>query len=420
MESISRRTFVSATAAAVAIGLTACSSASEASSGNSDAQTHGSEASIETAAASSGKHIIGVVVYNVADSEVIMFRQYLVDYVAKVCFEDVQLVYSNSVTSEEELLGFIDDVAAMGGEGVLSFINIDLAAEVKRCADHGMYHIVASGTVSEEDFAAVEDNEYFLGAIGPMIEMEYNAGSDMVRNYIANKAGDRYFLMSGGASAGNEMHYQRTLGMLDALETGYGVDLGNTKELAGSEEAMVIEKDSLSVTIAPGYVSRDTTRPAVIEAFGDGAYDVVLSTLPVAPIFDTLNKANLKIAQIDCYSQENQLLFASGKLSYLAGKYGSQVGPSFVAMYNAVTGHAADFRDAGKAFKVVQKFWSSSNKEDFDEKYEFASNITSPAFNYEDLYSICCERTPSVTLDDFKTLASATSFEDAKARRSEG
>ena len=104
-------------------------------------------------------------------------------------------------------------------------------------------------------------------------------------------------------------------------------------------------------------------------------------------------------------------------MNYLVGKYGSLVGPSFVAMYNAITGHAQAFRDNGKAFKIVQNFWSSSSEEDFNEKYEVASNITQPAFNYEDLYSICCAYTPEATFEDLRDLASKASFEDAKARR---
>jgi len=409
MTNMSRRMFFMTGAAATALCLGGCTGTSSQPSSNSASQA---------GVSANGKHIIGVVVYNVSDNEVLMFREYLVNYVASVCFEDVQFIYSGTITSEDQLLAFIDDVAALGAEGIMSFYNIDLEAEVNRCAEHGMYHIVASGTVSEKDFAKVADNDHFLGCVGPGIEMEYNAGAAMVRNYVANKAGDRYFIMSGGAPLGNEMHYERTLGMLDTLESSYGVDLGQTKELAMASEATTIELEGLFVTISPGYPSREEMRKPIVDSFKASEYDVVLSTLPVEPVSATLYESNAKIAQVDCYSQGNQLLFATNKLSYLAGKYGSLVGPSFAALYNAITGYAEDFRDNGKAFRIVQNFWASDSKADFDEKYEFASSITSPAYNYEDLHSVSKAYKADATFEDLKKLAEASSYEEAKKRRS--
>lgn len=409
MTNVSRRAFLATGAAAAALCLGGCAGTSGKAS---------SSAASQPAASANGKHIIGVIVYNVSDSEVLMFREYLVNYIAATAFSDVQFIYSGGIADEEQLLAFIDDVAALGAEGIMSFYNIDLQAEVARCAEHGMYHMVASGTVSDEDFAKVAENDHFLGCIGPGIEMEYNAGAAMVRNYIASKAGDRYFIMSGGAPLGNEMHYERTLGMLDTLETSYGVDLGQTKELAKVDKTTTIDLGNLFVTISPGYPAREGMKEPIVEAFKASTYDVVLSSLPVAPVSAALYESSSKIAQVDCYSQENQLLFATDKLSYMAGKYGSLVGPSFAAMYNAIGGYAADFRDGGKAFRIVQNFWASDSKADFDEKYEFASNITTPAYNYEDLQSICKAYTPSATFADLKKLAEASSYEDAKKRRS--
>lgn len=416
MADITRRSFLATGAAATALFLTACASSSQSASGS--AQAASASAASASAGAATGKHIIGVAVYDVADSEVIMFKKYLVDYIAATSFPDVQFVYSGSIVSEDQLLAFIDDVAALGGEGIMSFYNINLAVEVERCASHGMYHIVASGTVSDADFASVADNEYFIGAIGPGLEMEYNAGGSMVRTFRGAESGNRYFVMTGGAAFGNEMHYRRTYGILDALETNYGVDLGATKDLAAVDVATTITTDRVTVTLSPGYVAIDAMKQLVVESFEAGEYDVVLSTIPVAPILGKLGDADLKIAQVDCYSQDNQLLFASNRLSYLAGKYGSIIGPSFAAMYNAVTGHAADFRDGGKAFRIVQNFWASDSTDDFNEKYEFASNILSPAYNYEDLQAVCKEFNPDATLEDLVNLTEASSYEDARKRRS--
>ena len=406
---------------AVAIALAAmffaaCSSTATSSSAtSSDASADaGQDAASEQV---SGKHIIGVAVYNVKDDEVLMFRQYLEQYIASVCFEDVEFVYSESLSSSDDVIRFIDWVAGMGGEGIMSFYAVDLPLEVEECAKFGMYHIVASGSVSDEEFAKVEDNEYFLGEIGPGTKIEYYTGVNMVQHFVKLAEGGRYFVMSGGASLGNDMHLQRTKGMLDTLAGSYNVDLGDTLALATSEEPVTVEAGNLVVTIAPGYVANEPWRTSIVETFQAGDYDYVMSALPVEPITNELEQTNVVIGQVDCYSQNNQLMFQNGRLDYLVGKYGSLIGPSFAAMYNAITGHAADFREDGKAFKITQGMWTSEDAADFDTKYLFASNITTPAYNYEDLYSVCKEITPEATFDDLRALAEAYTFEDALARR---
>ena len=430
MTELSRRAFLAAIAAAAPLALAACSGASSQGASSSGDVAKASASSSAAADASSagaqqpsgtvgGTHVIGVAVYNPADNEVRMFKSYLIDYVAGLGFDDVRFMYSGAINSEEGLISFIKSVADQGGAGVMSFTSLDLKAEVEECASHGMYYMLASGTVSEDSFSSVADNEYFLGSVGPGVPMEYAAGTKMVQNYVANKVGNKYFVMSGGAALGNEMHYQRTLGVLDALEAGYGINLGDTKELAGTADAVTATDKDVTVTIAPGYVSRDEMKQAVLTALKADSYEIVLSALPVGPIMEELRAAKVRIAQVDCYSEDNLILFNSGQIDYIAGKYGSLVGPSFAAMYNAVTGHAADFREDGKAFKIVQRMWESSSKEDYDEKYELASNAVTPAYNLEDIYSVCIDYTPTATMDDLKTLAQASSYEECKARRAE-
>ena len=65
----------------------------------------------------------------------------------------------------------------------------------------------------------------------------------------------------------------------------------------------------------------------------------------------------------------------------------------------------------------MQNFWASDSAADFDEKYQLASSVTSPAYNYEDLQSVCKAYNPAATFEDFKKLAEADSYEDALKRR---
>ena len=92
--------------------------------------------------------------------------------------------------------------------------------------------------------------------------------------------------------------------------------------------------------------------------------------------------------------------------------------PSFAAMYNAVTGHSEQFREAdGKAFHVAQGFWTSNDPEDFAKKYTLGSSLELNAYNFEDLYNVCAVYNENANLDELKALAAAYTYEEVAARR---
>ena len=360
---------------------------------------------------------IGVLVYNIADREVVSFRKYLEDYIAG-CFDGVEFLYSESIEDEEEELTFIQDAIDAGVQGIMSFQSFDLAEEVSLCAENGVYYMMASGSVADDAFAAVQDDPYFLGVVGPGDDVEYQAGADLATHMYENKTSDTYFILSGGGSLGNEMHLQRTEGVLDTLQSCYGVELSVTsEELALSAEPVTISEDGLTLCICPGYMNFEEFLGSAEEAFAEGTYDQVIAVMAADDIMSTFQKANARVAMVDCYSDENMLLFNEGVLCYLTGKYSSIIGPSFTAMYNACLGYADDFRDQGKAFQISQGFWSSDSKDDFAEKYAYSSSLELNAYNYEDLANLCKNYNESADFEDLTDMAEAYDFPSAVARR---
>ena len=363
-------------------------------------------------------HQIGVIVYNTGDEEVIGFREYLQGYIESN-FEMVRFLYSGSIQSREGELDFIQKACDDGVEGFMSFLSHDLRAEVALCEKNHVYYMLASGTVSGEDFDAVADNPWFLGMFGPGQPFEFQAGADMARYFVGEKVGNRYFILSGGAPFGNEMHYQRTLGILDTLSTAYGVNFPqNRSELAGSKETVTIETDKLTVTICPGYVSREAYLEAAKEAYASGVYDAVLSVLPPAEMVNAIGKTPLGI--VDSYNTRNLQLYTSGVLKFVVGKYSSMVGPSFALMLNAVTGYASEFRENGKAIKVTQGFWMSDSEEDYTEKYALSSSAAMNAYNFDDLSKVIKIFNADADLNDLVALAEACSYRSVQARRGAG
>ncbi|MBR5046621.1 MAG: hypothetical protein IKX76_00120 [Eubacterium sp.] len=377
-------------------------------------KTEKAEAEVESVEGADS-YKIGVIVYSNTDEEVVSFRNYLEGYIAEV-FPAITFLYSDSITTEEEELEFIQKACDEGADGMLSFLTMDLKKEVDLCAQNKVYYMLASGSVSPEEFRKVAENPYFIGAVGPGSELEYRTGSDMAAFFADQKFGDQYFILSGGAGIGNEMHLQRTIGILDKLQEKYGVTFEqSSREIALSTEPVHATAGELSVCVTPGYIAREEFLEPAIAEYGKDAYQVVLSVLPIAGMADIVKDCHLGL--VDCYTDTNLQLFNKGELSYLAGKYSSIVGPSFAAMYNAVTGYAEDFREDGKAFSLTQGFWYSDSPEDYAEKYALANSVVSNAYNYEDLGKVCKVYNPDATLEDLKVLISAYSYEDAKNRR---
>ena len=360
-------------------------------------------------------HTIGVATYNIRDAQVMMFKEYLDHYIGD-CFPDVTFLYSESISGSEELMDFLELCAENGAEGVMVFGSYDLQKEVAFCAEHDMYMIRPSATSSDADFEAVASNPYYIGEIGPGSELEYEAGADMTRTMAED--GKTYLILSGGAAEDNEMHRLRTLGMLETLQEIYGAELEQTaEELAVTEETVTVEAGGLKVTVFPGYLEREENAAAAAKMIEDGDYTTVLSSVPVSPLMEALDTVKVECGTIDCFSEDNSYGFQDGTISYVAGKYQSEIGPGFAALYNAITGNADAFRENGRAFRLKQGFWTAKSSEEYEKMYSLARSISVNAYNYEDLYSVIKSMTPEAGFDSLKTLAESFSYEACMERR---
>lgn len=361
-------------------------------------------------------HKIGVATYDIKDAQVMMFKDYLDNYI-KACFADVTFLYSDSISGGEELMDFLALCAENGVEGVMVFGSYDLKKEVEFCAAHGMYLIRPSATSSDAEFESVADNPYFVGEIGPGVQSEYEEAAKMTRALAAE--GKRYVILSGGAFMGNEMHRLRTVAMLDALQAVHGVQFAQSPdELAMVEQATAVEAGGVKLIVCPGYLNLEEYSVPAAEAISSGEYTTVLSTIPVTTLMDALNAVQIECGVIDCFSEDNYFGFKKGKIAYVAGKYQSEIGPGFAALYNAITGNADAYRVDGKAFRLEQGFWTAADTAEYDSMYALARSATINAYNYEDLYSVIKSLNPAADFESFKTLVESYSYEDCLARRS--
>lgn len=360
-------------------------------------------------------HKIGVATYNVRDAQVQMFKDYLDNYI-KDCFPDVTFLYSDSISNSGEMMDFLRLCADNGAEGILSFNSYDLKQEADFCAGKEMYLIRPSSTSSDSEFAAAADNPWFLGEIGPGTALEREAAVEMTQAMAGEEP--TFVVLSGGAFLGNEMHRVRTAAILDTLQSIYGVTFAqSSQQLAVTGEPVLLEAGDVRAAVIPGYVELEAFGNPAREAIASGDYSTVLSTIPVTALMDALDGAEIRCGVVDCFSEDNYFGFHKGKIGYVAGKYQSEIGPAFAALYNAITGNADAYRPEGKAFRLVQGYWTAADAAEYDSRYALACGTAVNAYNYEDLYSVVKTLNPDADYAAFRALTEDYSYESCLERR---
>lgn len=374
------------------------------------------------------KVLIGVCAYNTDFAEMQLFMSYYRDYIAQGM--PVEFLFSETLTSGEEERTFIRAAKEQGAKGIISFYGQDIEDTLKLCEEEEIYYVLGSGTISDEDFEAAKDNPYFLGVIGPNTAEEYQAGYDMVANFI-EKGADSYLLLTGGAAAGNSMHLYRTQGMLDALSHLKGVRYELPMEeisLLSDVTELSTGTDAIKVTISPGYFSSGEGNANLTQALSLVDYDAVASVMGLGTTLDEITEVNQSwghttlIGTVDCFSEENQDAmrqtdaYGGEKLNYVAGKYASIAGPAVAAVYNAVSGHPETVRDNGQAFRLSQEFWRAETREQYEELYGYTQGVYENAYSCDELMQVISVFHPEATYQEFAALTEASSVKEVRER----
>ena len=400
------------------------SQADEAASASTAAQTESSEIVSTTSQTDDATtiHKIGVAVYNLNDDEVKMFRSYYEDYLTAAF--NVDFLYSDTITTIDDEKAFVDQAKEAGCEGIISYVSYDLPEITAYCADD-MYYAIASGTFTEDEFAQASQHEKFLGITGPSEEDEYTAGKNLIAALA--KDGDdlsatqkTWLLCSGGSASGNYMHSQRLAGALDELQNlGYTLT-ASADEIKAMTDTCVIANhpDGGSVTLFSGYYYSTEDQLHFTQTLDSMEPDVAVSVCTLSNMYpNLLNKEkqqdkNIKIGAIDSFTDTNRDAFeakdsfGNSQIDCIVGKCRAMGAPAFIAMYNAVTGHADVVRDNGAAYHLSQDMWTAATLEEYEEMSAKASNIYQNVYSTEEMMQVLGVFNPNA---DF---ASFTAFVD--------
>lgn len=306
---------------------------------------------------------VGVLVADVSGEEALAFRAYYEKYLAP--HYNVTLTYTEQLEDAAGEKAAIEQFAAQGYNAVISMSSSDRATQIETCAEYGLYYAIASG-MDEALYEKYKTNEYFVGQIGPSMTTEFEAGVAMGQ-YYKNLGVKKIGVY--GAFIPNPMHVYRLAGTLVGLGLTYN-GASEMEAIAGQLYAgfdiNAVAGDIQIVSYIVGY--SDTMWDELGAALGQGI-DAFISVGMATTFFaDMLNGAGVPYSDIDSFTAGNGKNIKEGKLTYLAGKYASSVGPIFAAVVNACNGNPIRTAE-GYALSISQGYLVATDAASFDECY---------------------------------------------------
>ena len=372
-----------------------------------------------TPAMAAGKVKIGVLVSDATSSEALAFRAYYTEYIAKAY--DVEFIYSDELTDAAGEKSAIDTFIVNNCKAVISFSSFDRPAQIDQCDAAGIYYAVATGTLTDEQYEEYKDYEYYVGAIGPSMDIEFQTGYDMAAYYI-DQGMTKFGMFGGGVPYYVDMHIYRAAGMLTAMveKGGEGANykgadnkfaiIGQIYQDGGIDTAKIGNLE-LAAYVG-GYDFNDAWFGKLAQMVGTEGIQVILT---VGSGVDVLGGfvagSGVKLATVDSFTPAMGEAMSAGILDYMAGKFAASVGPIFVATYNAVNGKPIRDND-GNALALGQGFWVATDSEQFSEFSAVDSSNTDPAYTKEIMDKYAGE---GVSYDDFAAFVAQYSFDEIVA-----
>ena len=354
---------------------------------------------------------IGVLVSDVTSAEALSFRSYYENYIQGVY--NVEFMYSDELADAAAEQSAIDNFIANNCKAIISFSSADRPAQIEKCEAEGIYYAVATGTLTDEQYEQYRGYEHYVGAIGPDLMTEYQAGYDMAKHFL-DEGYTKFGMFTGASVYYTEMHIFRAAGMLAAMcDAGNGTYKGVTgmdivgiiMASGGNVETGAIGSVELNGVVS-GYDFDDAWFGKLAAVANDPNVEALLAVGSGQVAFAGFKPEGKVLGDIDCYTADSVGLMDAGVLNYLAGKFSASIGPIFAATLSAVYGQPIRDND-GNALALSQGYWVATSAEEAKAYYEVDSSTTSPAYTKEKLDTLF-----GASYDDFAKFVAAYSFDE--------
>ena len=335
---------------------------------------------------------IGVEVYDTTDLTVIGYSEYF-KYLEE--YFNIEFIISESISSAEEELAFIESCHAAGCVGYIGGYNADMATCVEKVTEYGMYYWGCERGLDEQ-FA---DNEYYLGGfsayasegVDPSKGGDYALGYAMAKT-LADQGASHVVYCSGGSSMGIPMFVDRLASFRDGIAAAQAI---------GSAIQWDEEHDTIE-----GWPGTDDFAAAQANAISKD-YDAVACSFSgfeiwAQPLIDADKVGSVKIAGVGSVSDSLIDLFDSGMISLIIYEVPEICFAQAVPMIvNAATGHADVIKgDEGYMDCKVNR-WLITSAEEYNAIYKFHEEQGGYYVTAEDMANLMVELNPDLTRDDF-------------------
>ena len=343
---------------------------------------------------------IGVEVYDTTDQTVLGYHEYF-DYLSK--YYNVEFMYSESISSAEQELEFVDNCASAGCKGYFGGYNISMDTVVRRVTEMGMYYWGVERGLDEE----FKDNPYYLGGFVPVVDgSDVEGNGDFLLGYelaytLAEGGSAHVAFCNGGADFGIPMFIDRQSGFFAGIEAaqadGFGIAFDPAADI---------------VSGWPGTDEFAARQSQVIT----GDYDSVAASFSgvevwLQPIIDAGKMGSVKLAGVGAVTDSMVSISESGAIGALVYECEEVVfGNAIPMMINAINGHS-DLVKGEEGYCIVPvNRWTLSKTEDIAAIYD-KHDAGEYYVTAEDLAQFFPEFNPDTTKDQFlefyrsKTLA---------------
>ena len=200
-----------------------------------------------------------------------------------------------------------------------SFSSADRPAQIEKCEAEGIYYAVATGTLTDEQYEQFKGYEHYVGAIGPDLMTEYQAGYDMAKHFL-DEGYTKFGMFTGASVYYTEMHIFRAAGMLAAMcDAGNGTYKGATgmdivgiiMANGGNVETGAIGSVELNGVVS-GYDFDDAWFGKLAAVANDPNVEALLAVGSGQVAFAGFKPEGKVLGDIDCYTADSVGLMDAG------------------------------------------------------------------------------------------------------------